>query len=62
MSASIPVTRADLRLLHALRSLASVQEERRRAAHLVARCDELIARVEAATCKDSLAGSGGGAR
>lgn len=40
-------TRADVHLLRALASLASVQPEERRAAHLVPRAEDLARRIEA---------------
>lgn len=46
MSATIPVTRADARLLHALASLASVQPDKARAGHLVGRAEDLARRIE----------------
>jgi hypothetical protein len=49
---TIPVTRADAHLLRALASLASVQPDRARAAHLVARAEAFAARIEAATVRE----------
>ncbi len=49
---TLPVTRADACLLRALASLASVQPERARAEHLVARAEALAKRIEAATVRE----------
>lgn len=49
MTPTLPVTRADARLVRALASLASVQPDRARAAHLVPRAEELARRIEHVT-------------
>lgn len=48
MSATIPVTVADLRLVEAFRSLAATQPQERRAAHLVPQAEEMAQRIRRA--------------
>lgn len=55
MSATLPVTRADAQTLYALASLARHQPPSKRAAHLVARAEDLAKRIVLEICLDEAA-------